>query len=332
MQPPGSSVSPSRPRPAVGTCLVVDAGRTSCRVALYGDDAGQDGGVLIGPGLPGVADGDRSAAPIVAALAPLLGRVALPPGPLDAVCVGMTGVLRPGPGAVAVAAAVRGLVPARRVLVTSDVVTGYCGAVGLGPGVVVAAGTGMIALAVGELGVARVDGWGFMLGDAGSGFEIGRRGLAAALRAHDGRGGSPLLAELATQALGPLDEVIHTIYGADNPVGAVAAFAAGVATAARRGDEVAAAIWASAAGEIAATALAAAGRACGPDERATVSWTGGLFDATDLLLEPFLAHLAARRPSLAARAPLGSALDGGRVLAGAPAGHPLLDLVHVALA
>ena len=337
MQPPGSSVSPSRPRPAVGTCLVVDAGRTSCRVALYGPSGPSHTGtgpqVVIGPGLPGVADGDRSAAPIVAALAPLLGRVALPPGPLDAVCVGMTGVLRPGPAAVAVAAAVRGLVPARRVLVTSDVVTGYCGAVGLGPGVVVAAGTGMIALAVGELGVARVDGWGFMLGDAGSGFEIGRRGLAAALRAHDGRGGgSALLAELATRAFGPLDEVIHTVYGADNPVGAVAAFAAGVATAARRGDEVAAAIWASAASEIAATALAAAGRACGPDERATVSWTGGLFDATDLLLEPFLAHLAARRPSLAARAPLGSALDGGRVLAGAPAGHPLLDLVHVALA
>jgi glucosamine kinase len=331
MQPPGSSVSPSRPRPATGTCLVVDAGRTSCRVALYGNDAGQDGAVLTGQGLSGVADGDRSAGPIAAALAPLLGRVALPPGPLDAVCVGMTGVLRPGPAAVAVAAAVRGLVPARRVLVTSDVVTGYCGAVGLGPGVVVAAGTGMIALAVGELGVARVDGWGFMLGDAGSGFEIGRRGLAAALRAHDGRGGSALLAELATRALGPLDEVVHTIYGADNPVGAVAAFAAGVATAARRGDEVAAAIWASAASEIAATALAAAGRACGPDERATVSWTGGLFDATDLLLEPFLAHLAARRPSLEARAPLGSALDGGRALAGAPAGHPLLDLVHVAV-
>jgi glucosamine kinase len=332
MQPPGSSVSPSRPRPATGTCLVVDAGRTGCRVALYGDDAGPVGGVLVGPGLSGVADGDRSAGPIVAALAPLLGRVALPPGPLDAVCVGMTGVLRPGPAAVAVAAAVRGLVPARRVLVTSDVVTGYCGAVGLGPGVVVAAGTGMIALAVGELGVARVDGWGFMLGDAGSGFEIGRRGLAAALRAHDGRGGSALLAELATRALGPLDEVVHTVYGADNPVGAVAAFAAGVATAARRGDEVAAAIWASAASEIAATALAAAGRACGPDERATVSWTGGLFEATDLLLEPFLAHLAARRPSLTARAPLGSALDGGRVLAGAPAGHPLLELVHVAVA
>jgi N-acetylglucosamine kinase-like BadF-type ATPase len=246
----------------------------------------------------------------------------------------MTGVLRPGPAAAAVAAAVHRLLPARRVLVTSDVVTGYCGAVGLGPGVVVAAGTGVIALAAGGRGVARVDGWGYLLGDAGSGFEVGRRGLAAALRAHDGRGGSALLAELATEAFGPLDEVVERVYGAGNPVGAVASFAAGVAAAARCGDRQALAIWEDAAAEVAASALAAAARALGPPgdgaERATLSWTGGLFDVGDLLLEPFIARVAAARPELVARPPLGSALAGGHRLAGAPAGHPLLGLVHVA--
>ena len=89
----------------------------------------------------------------------------------------------------------------------------------------------------------------------------------------------------------------------------------------------------SAAAELAATALAAAARACAPGEAATLSWTGSLFDATDLLLEPFLAHLAAARrghggPALEARPPLGSALDGGYRLASAPPGHPLLALVH----
>src|SRR6266571_449940 len=121
-----------------------------------------------------------SAAPFVAALAPLLARVPLPDGPVDAVCIGMTGVLGPGPAAAAIATAIGPLVPARRVLVTSDVVTGYCGAVGLGPGVIVAAGTGAIALGMGALGMARVDGWGYALGDAGSGYDIGRKGLAAA--------------------------------------------------------------------------------------------------------------------------------------------------------
>lgn len=296
-----------------------------------------------------MADGDGSASPFAAALSRLVGGLSLPARPLDAVCVGMTGVLRPGPAAAAVAEAVQALLPARRVLVTSDVVTGYCGAVGLGPGVVVAAGSGMIALAAGPLGVARVDGWGYLLGDAGSGFEIGRRGLAAALRAHDGPGGSALLAEFAMEVFGPLDGVVEAVYGAGNPVGAVAAFAAKVAEGARRGDPHATGIWADAATEVADTALAAAARALGPAPvaanggqgrdgtprpgtvaggeslldgqalvagepggggRATLSWTGGLFDAADLLLEPVLALVAAARPELAARPPLGSALVG----------------------
>jgi N-acetylglucosamine kinase-like BadF-type ATPase len=329
MQPLGTSVSGASRLPSAGICLVVDAGRTHCRAALYRDG---EAGFVTGPGLPGVAEGGGSAEPFMAALGHLLDGLALPSGPLDAVCVGMTGVLRPGPAADAVAKAVHALLPAGRVLVTSDVVTGYCGAVGLGSGVVVAAGTGMIALGVGERGVARVDGWGYMLGDAGSGYEIGRRGLAAALRAHDGRAGSARLAELAAARFGPLDEVIATVYGAANPVGVVAGFAASVADAARAGDALARWIWADAAAEVAASALAAASRSLGTDEPAVLSWTGGLFDAADLLLEPFLAHLAARRPALAARPPLGSALDGGRLLAAAPDGHPLLELVHVATA
>jgi N-acetylglucosamine kinase-like BadF-type ATPase len=344
---------------------VVDAGRTRFRAAVY-DGSGGPLTSTDGPGLPDVADGHGSAGSFAAALAPLLARLVLPRRPLDVVCVGMTGVLRPGPAAAAVAEAVHQLLPARRVLVTSDVVTGYCGAVGLGPGVVVAAGTGVIALAAGPGGVARVDGWGYLLGDAGSGFEIGRRGLAAALRAHDGRGGSERLSELAAAAFGPLDEVVERVYGAGNPVGAVAAFAAQVADAARSGDRQAREIWEDAAAEVAATALAAAARALGPappraagradadggqaagrsgeqaagrsgeqaagrsGEEATLSWTGGLFHAADLLLEPFLARVAAVRPELVARPPLGSALAGGRRLAGAPDGHPLLDLVHVA--
>jgi glucosamine kinase len=375
MQPPGThtgrGLAPVGAGGAVGAgaCLVVDAGRTRCRAALYAGDGDRPVGRADGPGLPGVADGDGSARPFAAALSRLVGGLSLPARPLDAVCVGMTGVLRPGPAAAAVAEAVQALLPARRVLVTSDVVTGYCGAVGLGPGVVVAAGSGMIALAAGPLGVARVDGWGYLLGDAGSGFEIGRRGLAAALRAHDGRGGSALLAEFAMEVFGPLDGVVEAVYGAGNPVGAVAAFAAKVAEAARRGDPHAAGIWADAATEVADTALAAAARALGPAPaaaiggqgrdgaprpgavaggeslldgqvlvdgepggggQATLSWTGGLFDAADLLLEPVLARIAAARPELAARPPLGSALVGGYRLTTAPPGHPLLELVHVA--
>ena len=51
----------------------------------------------------------------------------------------------------------------------------------------------------------RVDGWGPLLGDDGSGYDIGTRGLRAAFAAYDGRGPETLLASLASGFLGVLD-------------------------------------------------------------------------------------------------------------------------------
>jgi N-acetylglucosamine kinase-like BadF-type ATPase len=335
MQPLGTTAAGVRshdghaPHPEL-TCLVVDAGRTGCRAALYG---GGETAVATGPGLPGVADAEGSAEPLVSVVKALLDSLPRLRGELDAICVGMTGILRPGPVAAAVAEALGALIPARRVLVTSDVVTSYCGAVGLDQGVAVAAGTGSITLAVGALGVARVDGWGYLLGDAGSGYEVGRRGLESALRAHDGRDGSARLAELAGEAFGSLDDVVPAVYGATNPVSAVASFAEQVAAAARGGDRVARAIWADAAAALAESALAAVARACAPGAPVTLSWTGSLFEARDLLLEPFLARVgaaaAAAGVALTPKPPLGTALDGGYLLTAAPDDHPILELVQV---
>jgi glucosamine kinase len=313
--------------------LVIDGGRSRCRAALYRDGV-RLGEVATGPGVPAVAEaGGPAAAAAAAAFARVLDQLDLGDRPLGSACVGVTGVLGTGPAAELVAAALRPLVRARRILVTSDVVTGYCGAVGLGPGVVVAAGTGAIALAVGRGAAARVDGWGWLLGDAGSGFEVGRRGLAAALRAHDGRDGSPLLAKLAERELGPLGEVVRVVHGAANPVRVVAGFAEQVAEAAGAGDPLARAIWDDAAAELAATALAAAARVRGPEgsgDPLALSWTGGLWAARGLLLEPFLAQVGARAAGqgLAPAPPLGSALDGGRLLAGSSVPAPLDALVH----
>ena len=53
-----------------------------------------------------------------------------------------------------------------------------------------AAGTGTVCVARRGERLVKVDGWGSLLGDAGSGFAIGRAGLDSALRHADGRGGS----------------------------------------------------------------------------------------------------------------------------------------------
>ena len=111
---------------------------------------------------------------------------------------------------------------------------------------------------------ARADGWGTLLGDDGGGYWIGRAGLASALRARDGRGGS---AELLRPSRGAArrqtpaarrDEtvlsdgpapgpgradgrgaIVAAVYDAPDPVAVVASFARDVADAARAGDETA---------------------------------------------------------------------------------------------
>ncbi|MEW6471771.1 MAG: BadF/BadG/BcrA/BcrD ATPase family protein [Actinomycetota bacterium] len=179
--------------------------------------------------------------------------------------------------------------------------------------------------------VACVDGWGHLLGDTGSGFWIGRRGLDAALRAHDGRtGGSPVLARLVERDVGPLDRLPELAARAGaGPVAAIASFSAQVAEAAAAGDDVARHIWRKAATHLADSAVACA-RRLNPSSSTPISlsWLGGLFAAPDaLLLEPFLARIRATYPAADLMPPAGDALAGAARLATPGARGALAGLV-----
>lgn len=211
-----------------------------------------------------------------------------------------------------------------------------------GPGAVGPGGHGPGGVGIGGAGpaggvwnfdsaVACVDGWGHLLGDDGSGFWIGRRGLDAALRAHDGRtGGSPVLARLVERDVGPLDRLPELAARAGaGPVAAIASFSAQVAQAAAAGDDVARHIWREAATHLADSAVACA-RRLNPNSSTpiSVSWLGGLFSAPDaLLLEPFLARIRATFPAADLMPPAGDALAGAARLATPGARGALAGLV-----
>lgn len=295
--------------------LAIDGGKTSCRLAVF------DGPRLRvqaqGPGLPNIATAGADAA-IQQILTDLLDRCGPDARRVRAVGIGLTGVFAPSPASRSVRDLIAEIVAADRIVVTSDVVTGYCGALGLEAGAVVAAGTGAIGLAVSPDGrSARTDGWGFLLDDAGSGFWIGRGGLRAALRAADGRGGSSALLRAATSRFGPPEALMAAIYGDGNPARAIAAFAPLVAEAAREGDPIARQLWDDAAAHLARNVVAAARRVFPDDAPVPVSWQGGLFAAGDLLRTPFLAEVAALLPTADPRPPVGTALEGARLLAAA---------------
>ncbi|MFJ4426369.1 N-acetylglucosamine kinase [Streptomyces bobili] len=195
----------------------------------------------------------------------------------------------------------------------ADAVTAYAGALGTGPGAVVAAGTGLIAIGTDLTAWHRADGWGHLLGDCGGGAWIGRAGLEAALRAHDGRsGGSAALLACAQERFGPMPGLPGLLYPRPDRPAVLASFAPLVASCAAA-DPVAADILRTAARHIADSAAAVCPRDA--ESRPRLAVTGGLVELGEPLLVPLAEELARRLP-YARRVPAaGDPLDGAVRLA-----------------
>jgi glucosamine kinase len=86
--------------------------------------------------------------------------------------------------------------------VTGDADTARCGAFLGAPGIMVIAGTGSAALGWNGERFARAGGHGFLLGDEGSAYWIGRQAVRSALRWEERAGGSELIHRTVTQTTG----------------------------------------------------------------------------------------------------------------------------------
>lgn len=121
------------------------------------------------------------------------------------------------------------------------------------PGLVVICGTGSIALGIDAAGRrVRAGGWGAVLGDEGSGHDMGVQALRAVARAADGRGEPTQLSAAVLSAL-QLEEPQQLIsYVYERPISRseVAALARLVFAAAEEGDRVATAIIEAAVAEL----------------------------------------------------------------------------------
>ncbi|WP_020502193.1 N-acetylglucosamine kinase [Sciscionella marina] len=199
--------------------------------------------------------------------------------------------------------------------VLSDVEIAFASATGAPSGTALVAGTGSIAVGVREHRKVRLaGGYGWLLGDEGSGFWLGREAIRACLDTllrDDGELG-PLARAVYEQAVGPLtlehgfdrrraqsSEVI-TAANADSPI-RVARFAPLVSEAALAGDESAIRILDAAVEHLVRLAMTARGTDTGP-----VVLTGGLIGPGG----PLTDRLRARLEAVTGTEPLGSG-DGG---------------------
>ena len=226
----------------------VDAGGTKTTVLV----AKGDRVIARATGAPGAVRAGRAlqtASRITAAIRRALTEAGLLHG--DVLVVGAAGVGR-DPERAELRETLRGERLAERVIVTGDLDIALEAAFGSGPGIVLISGTGSVAVGRARDGTLhRRGGYGWQMGDEGSGYAIGRAALLAVGQARDGRGTATLLSDLVL-ARGPatgMDELVRWSTTAEPTE--VAALAPLVFEAAQRKDAIAGQIIAQAAGSLA---------------------------------------------------------------------------------
>jgi N-acetylglucosamine kinase-like BadF-type ATPase len=213
---------------------------------------------------------------------------------------------------------VREIVRPARIRVVPDYVTNLLGASRGGPGVVVVAGGGSVAYGRTADGrEATAGGFGYLLGDEGGGFDIGRRAIAAAIHAHDGRGPWTELTQIVCKAFGVSDlaDIKRIVYVPQIPRERIAGLVPAVVRAAEAEDGVARSILSGAGRDLGHLALAVTRRLFDSGKKVDVYPTGGVFAAGGYVNEPFGAELAVHCPLARIRPPQGSPLSGALLLA-----------------
>ncbi len=181
---------------------------------------------------------------------------------VDALALGIAGADRPEDHAV-LREILRRIGFRKRVVLANDARVAFVAGSTLRVGLALICGTGSIAWGRNSRGdVARAGGWGWHLGDEGSGFWIGERAIRDVLRGADGRGPATRLEKPLFEHFGieRPDEIVRALYDRDYPRHQVAMFAVRVEEAATRGDAVAAQILAAASEELVLAARSVVGR------------------------------------------------------------------------
>lgn len=175
-------------------------------------------------------------------------------------------------------------------LVVNDWRTAVAGAFIDEPGVTLIAGTGCVAAAQRDRGrkVARVGGWGHVVDDRGSAYDIGRDALYAAMRDYDGRGPKTALLRLIMQKLQVREPqgIIARVYAGHMAVSEIASLSALVSQAAEGGDGVAIEILSEKGRILGELVVSAASKLDMLGARFGVSLNGGVFKAGPPILGP----------------------------------------------
>jgi N-acetylglucosamine kinase len=182
---------------------------------------------------------------------------------------------------------------ARETFVIHDSVSALYAATRGRPGIIVNSGTGCFAAGINGAGeYVRVGGWGYLIDDKGSAFDIGMRAITAGFRMTDGRTPRTPLPTLLMKRLEVrmFDEILDMVYSNELGVEEIADLAPLVSRAAGR-DGVCRQILREAGASIAELACTAARRLKLTDASFSLAMVGGVFGSGRYFLEPFTSRV-----------------------------------------
>ena len=214
-------------------------------------------------------------------------------------------------------AIVRTAYPSSNVRVGDDVEIALRAAVSDGPGIVLIAGTGSIALAIDARGERhRAGGLGYVLGDEGSAGWIGFRAIRLLGRVYDGRACDEETSRLVSRHLSVTDRpsLIRAVYAERVDIAKIAALAPSIIAFAGKGNRASRSIVEAAAGELTQLVVDVAAAAHLTEMGVEVALSGGLLRDENSL-------------TILLRGKIVSALPNASIITG---GDPVEGAVHLA--
>jgi N-acetylmuramic acid 6-phosphate etherase len=297
-----ASASPASTTAATNLCLGVDGGGTHTVALLTRAEVGADGRwTLLGRGEAGPSNlqaigAARALEALDQAVAGAFAAAGLARTPAAVACLGLAGAGRPDDQALIAQWAAR-VNLAAAVEVTGDAPLLLAAGTPLGWGAALIAGTGSMAFVRDQTGrTARAGGWGYLLGDEGSGYALVVAALQACAHMVDGRGPATALLErfLSRMGLAEPQQLVGAVYQGALDRTALAGLAPIVFEAADAGDEVATGIVKEGAEQLAATVVAAARQLNLALAPLPLALAGGVLVASPGFTEKVLGALACR--------------------------------------
>jgi N-acetylglucosamine kinase-like BadF-type ATPase len=239
----------------------IDGGATRTRAALAAED-----GKVLGIGIAGPSNYDNvgietARGNIGSAVRQAWDRAGMAPAPVQAIFLGMAGVVSPEDRETITRMVLDlGIAPRQSCSVDHDIRTALAGGLAGREGLALIAGTGSSCYGRRHDGRNHRVGWGYLLDDLGSSYNLGHRALIAAVWEADRRGPATALSARVQQALGygHIDEIMRLLYHHDVGVKEIAALAPLVLKTAEAGDAVAQGIITTAASDLAYSAYTVA--------------------------------------------------------------------------